>query len=59
VGSRTLTVGNGWELSPILHTGAALASTISGGTAQLSVAFTSAKGVIRIDDVYLDPRMRR
>ncbi|HUH81416.1 MAG TPA: hypothetical protein VLZ06_08830 [Solirubrobacteraceae bacterium] len=59
VGSKTFTIGNGWELSPVLHTGAAVASTISGGAAQLSIGFSSAKGVIRIDDVYLDPRMRR
>ena len=59
VASKTISVGSGWELSPILHTGAAAASTISGGSAQLSVGFTAVKGTVRIDDVYLDPRMRR
>lgn len=59
VASKTLSVGSGWELSPILHTGAAAASTISGGSAELSVGFTALKGIVRIDDVYLDPRMRR
>jgi hypothetical protein len=59
VASKTLSVGSGWELSPILHTGAAVASTISGGSAELSVGFTALKGIVRIDDVYLDPRMRR
>lgn len=56
--SKTLTVASNWELSPVLHTGAALASTISGGAAQLSLGFSSVKGIVRIDDVYLDPRMR-
>jgi len=59
VASKTIAVGKEWELSPVLHTGAALATTISGGAAQLSLGFTSAKGIVRIDDVYLDPRMRR
>jgi len=59
VATKTLTVGSGWELSPVLHTGAAVASTISGGSAQLSIGFTTVKGIARIDDVYLDPRMRR
>jgi hypothetical protein len=58
VASKTLTVGSNWELSPVLHTGAALASTISLGAAQLALGFSSVKGVVRIDDVYLDPRMR-
>jgi len=57
--SKNVTVGGGWELSQTLHTGAALVSNVSGGSAQLSLAFTATKGTVRIDDVYLDPRMRR
>jgi hypothetical protein len=59
VASKAFTVGNSLELSPALHTGAAVASNISGGSAQLALGFGSAKGIVRIDDVYLDPRMRR
>ena len=50
---------HGWELSPTLHTGAAIVSSVSGGSAQLALGFASTKGIVRIDDVYLDPRMRR
>ncbi len=59
VSSKSVTVGSGWELSPTLHTGAAIVSSVSGGSAQLALGFTATKGVVRIDDVYLDPRMRR
>src|SRR5271169_4878348 len=59
VASKSLTVVSGWELSPTLHTGAAIVSSVSGGSAQLALGFASTKGVVRIDDVYLDPRMRR
>lgn len=58
VSTKVVTVGNSWELSPVLHTGAALASTISLGASQLALEFTSVSGNARIDDVYLDPRMR-
>ncbi len=59
VASKSLTVGSGWELSPTLHTGAAAVSNVSGGSAQLALGFVATKGTVRIDDVYLDPRMRR
>jgi hypothetical protein len=58
VSSTVLTTGSSWGLSPVIHTGAALASTVSLGAAQLSLEFTSESGNARIDDVYLDPRMR-
>ena len=59
VASKSFAVGGGWELSPTLHTGAAVVSAVSGGSAQLALEFASTKGIVRIDDVYLDPRMRR
>ncbi len=59
VASKSITVGSGWELSPTLHTGAAAVSSVSGGSAELALGFASTKGIVRIDDVYLDPRMRR
>jgi hypothetical protein len=48
-----------WEPTLIMHTGAARASAISGGSAYLSVSLVARRGAARIDDVYLDPRMRR
>jgi hypothetical protein len=54
----TLTPGSSWEPSPILHSGAAVAGAITGGVAHMSIRFSTTKGTARIDDVYLDPRMR-
>jgi len=54
----TLAPGASWEPSPILHSGAAVAAAIKGGIAHMSIRLTSSKGTARIDDVYLDPRMR-
>jgi hypothetical protein len=56
----TLMLGSaGWGTSPILETKVERASEISSGVAHMSLRFTAAKGTARIDDVYLDPRMRR
>jgi hypothetical protein len=57
--TKVLSTGSTWEVSPILHTGAALATAIKGGAAYVSLGFASEHGTARIDDVYLDPRMRR
>jgi hypothetical protein len=54
----TFVAKSGWAPSPIIHTGTVLATEISGGVAHLSLEFTSIIGTARIDDVYLDPRMR-
>jgi len=55
---KGVTADRTWEPSAILHTGAAVLSAISHGVAYLSLRFTAKKGTARIDDVYLDPRMR-
>jgi hypothetical protein len=52
-------VKSGWEPSPILHTGALLVTAITGQNAHLALRFTTLAGKAVIDDVYLDPRMRR
>jgi hypothetical protein len=57
--ARVLYTGGAWEVSPILHTGAAKATAITGGAAYVSLGFASLYGTARVDDVYLDPRMRR
>jgi hypothetical protein len=49
-------LNSSWQPTPSLHTGAALATAISNGTAQLALRFTSLKGALRIDDVFIDPR---
>jgi hypothetical protein len=48
-----------WEPTAILKTGAPLATAIANGTVRLALRFTSLVGSSRIDDVLLDPRMRR
>lgn len=51
-----LTPASGWAPSPILHTGAALAAVINGGTVYLAFQLTSTGAGVRVDDVFLDPR---
>jgi len=53
-----VTLKSGWEPSPKLLSGAAIATAISGGVAHLALRFTAVTGTARIDDVYLDPRRR-
>jgi hypothetical protein len=48
-----------WEPTAILPTGAPLATAIANGTVQLALRFTSLLGTSHIDDIFLDPRMRR
>jgi hypothetical protein len=55
---KSFNLTSAWEPSPIIHSGAAVVSTIYGGTAHLALRFTAVTGSARIDDVYLDPRMR-
>jgi hypothetical protein len=57
--AKVLFTGSAWEVSPILHTGAAKATAITHGVAYVSLGFVSLHGTARLDDVYLDPRMRR
>ncbi len=58
---KTLSAATGKELtaSTILHTGAHEAAKLSGGFANMSIRFEATGGTARVDDVYLDPRMRR
>jgi hypothetical protein len=55
---KQLALNSRWEPSPILHTGAALVTAITGETAHLAFRFTAVSGTSRIDDVFIDPRMR-
>ena len=51
--------GRSWAPTAILKTGAPLATAIANGTVQLALRFTSLSGSSKIDDVFLDPRLRR
>jgi hypothetical protein len=55
----TVTLSSGWQPSAAMPTGAALAGALSSnGTAQMALRFTALNGSSRIDDVFVDPRMR-
>jgi hypothetical protein len=50
---------SGWQPTPSMPTGAAVAGALSGnGTAQMALRFIALTGSSRIDDVFVDPRMR-
>ena len=50
--------GNGgWQPSPVMQTGAQVASALQGGTAQIALRFTGISGTTNVDDVFIDPRM--
>ncbi len=47
-----------WQPSLPLLTGSVAAGLLSGGTAEVALRFTALAGESRIDDVFIDPRMR-
>jgi hypothetical protein len=54
-----VTLSSGWQPSTAMPTGAAIAGALSAnGTAQMALRFTALTGSSRIDDVFVDPRMR-
>jgi hypothetical protein len=54
----TITSSSGWQPTPAMPTGAAIAGLLMGGTAQMALRFTALTGSSAIDDVFVDPRMR-
>jgi hypothetical protein len=54
----SLSVSGTWQPTRAVYTGAAKATELTNGTAQLALRFTSVAGSTRIDDAYLDPRRR-
>lgn len=47
--------GGEWSPSPVMLTSSPVLGLLSGGTAQVSVAFTALSGDPQIDDVFIDP----
>ncbi len=47
-----------WQPTLPMLTGSAVGGLLSGGTAQVALRFTALTGESRIDDIYIDPRMR-
>jgi hypothetical protein len=50
--------GGEWSPSPVMLTTSAVLGALGGGTAQVSLSFTSLSGNPRIDDVFIDPWRR-
>ncbi|HEY2771992.1 MAG TPA: hypothetical protein VGI87_15560 [Solirubrobacteraceae bacterium] len=57
VGASALS--NSWRPSLPMLTASAVPGVLSGGTAQVALRFTQLLGSAQIDDVFVDPRMKR
>jgi hypothetical protein len=47
--------GGGWAPSPVAVTASAVTGALNGGTAQVSLRFTSLLGTPKVSDVFIDP----
>lgn len=54
----TVALSGQWQPTLPMLTGSVAAGLITGGTAQAALRFTALTGSSRIDDVFVDPRMR-
>jgi len=54
----TVALSDQWQPTPPMLTGSIVGGLLSGGTAQAALRFTALTGASRIDDVFVDPRMR-
>jgi hypothetical protein len=54
----TAVAGGGWAPSPVAITASAVTGALNGGTAQVSLRFTSLLGTPKISDVFIDPHSR-
>jgi hypothetical protein len=50
--------GGAWQPTAPMLTGSLVGALLTGGTAQAALRFTALTGSSRIDDVFIDPRMR-
>jgi hypothetical protein len=48
-----------WEPTAAFHTGVLIGALLSEGSVHVALRFTAISGSSRIDDVFIDPRMRR
>jgi hypothetical protein len=54
----TIALSGAWQPTLPMLTGSLAGGLLSGGTAQAALRFTALTGSSRIDDVFVDPRMR-
>lgn len=64
IGNITIPVGivsatSTWQPTAAFHTGVLIGALLSEGSVHVALRFTALTGTSRIDDVFLDPRMRR
>jgi hypothetical protein len=64
LGNVALPVGkaalnSGWAPTSSFHTGVLIGALLSEGSVHVALRFTAISGGARIDDVFIDPRMRR
>jgi hypothetical protein len=57
-GVGTVKSGSSWAPTAKMPTYAGPASSKSGGMAQVAIRFSVSKGTVRVDDLFIDPRMR-
>jgi hypothetical protein len=51
----TVSAREDWDPTPVIDIGSAVASSLSSGTAQLSVRLIGLTGTVKVDDVFIDP----
>jgi hypothetical protein len=51
-------LGDSWQPTLPMLTGSVVTGALAGGTTQASLRFTALTGSSRVDDVFVDPRMR-
>jgi hypothetical protein len=54
-----LSARESWEPTSTFHTGVLLGALLTEGSVHVALRFTALSGKARIDDVFIDPRMRR
>jgi hypothetical protein len=54
----TVALAGAWQPTVPMLTGSIVGGVLSGGTGQVALRFTALAGPSRIDDVFVDPRMR-
>ncbi len=55
----TAALGSSWAPTSTYHTGVLIGALLSEGSVHVAIRLTAVTGASRVDDVFIDPRMRR
>jgi hypothetical protein len=55
----TAALGSSWAPTSAYHTGVLIGALLSEGSVHVAIRVTAVTGASRVDDVFIDPRMRR